>query len=214
MPEIDVQRRPAPAVPVWLWVLAALLLIGLIWWGVAGLNDRDDVAQAPGERDRVAGARGDRRRGGSGLYAARGDPRQPGYLLRPGGVGHGPRCRGRPGAGRLDRGGRQADLHGEGRAAGRDPGARSRAARQPPRDRSRSPEAGSAPGALVAKRASPSAWADVPHRSSRLAQATQSESVAHRTTRWRTVSHARHHSLPDTAGSVFRRPIVAQAVPQ
>lgn len=56
MPELDIQRRPATGIPAWVWLLVALLVIGLIWWMVARTG-REQVAQAPAADGQVAGTR-------------------------------------------------------------------------------------------------------------------------------------------------------------
>lgn len=58
MPELDIERRPQPAVPWWAWLIGAILLALIIWAIVAGTTGGRQ-AEAPAPADRVAGERGE-----------------------------------------------------------------------------------------------------------------------------------------------------------
>jgi hypothetical protein len=66
MPELDIQRRETTGMPWWVWLLIAVLAIGLIWWIIAATTtDRELAEVTPGvaptvgtePAERVAGAR-------------------------------------------------------------------------------------------------------------------------------------------------------------
>lgn len=61
MPELQIERREQPAVPVWLWVIAALLLAAVLWWFFAGSGNRPSagVGETPGSAQTTTGTAGD-----------------------------------------------------------------------------------------------------------------------------------------------------------
>ncbi|MBW3624831.1 MAG: hypothetical protein KY468_15620 [Armatimonadetes bacterium] len=57
MPEVEIERRTGPAVPWWVWLLVALLVLGLLWWLLAANNAPQRVADTlPGTTTTTAGA--------------------------------------------------------------------------------------------------------------------------------------------------------------